>query len=85
MVGSLMVLRPDEPILYYYDRATSKDTVRDVQFVTLVKAYRLLWMVVVLLAAIAFPAIRGYMAILAGALLFDLFWRIWATRKVGQD
>jgi hypothetical protein len=85
MVGSLMVLRPDEPILYYYDRATSKDTVRYVQFVTLVKAYRLLWMVVVLLAAIAFPAIREYMAILAGALLFDLFWRIWATRKIGQD
>jgi len=40
---------------------------------------------VVLLAAIAFPAIREYMAILAGALLFDLLWRIWATRKVSQD
>src|SRR5579871_3470504 len=85
MVGNLMVLRPDKPILYYYDRATSKDTVRDVQFVTLVKAYRLLWIVVVLLAAIALPPIKEYMFILAGVLLFDLFWRIWATRKIGQD
>jgi hypothetical protein len=85
MVGSLMVLRPDEPILYHYDRATSKDLVKDVQFVTLIKAYRLLWIAIVLLAAIALPPIREYMFILAGALLFDLFWRIWATRKVGQD
>lgn len=85
MIGSLMVLRPDEPVLYYYDRATSKDRFRDVQFVTLVKAYRLLWIAVVLLTAIAFPLIREYMAMLAGVLLLDLFWRIWATRKVGQD
>jgi hypothetical protein len=79
MVGNLMVLRPDEPILDYYDRATSKD-VR----VTLIKAYRLLWIAVVLLAAIAFPAIRVYMGFLAGALLGDLFGRIWASRKVGR-
>jgi hypothetical protein len=65
MVGGLMVLRPDEPILYYYDRATAKDSVRDVQIITLIKAYRLLWIAVVLLAAIAFPAIREYMAILS--------------------
>jgi hypothetical protein len=64
MVGSLMVLRPDEPILYYYDRATSKDSMRDMQFVTLVKAYRLLWIAVVLLGAIALPAIREYLFIL---------------------
>ena len=76
MVGSLMVLRPDGPILYHYDRATSKDAARDVQFVTLIKAYRLLWIAVVLLAAIALPPIREYMFILAGVLLFDLFWRI---------
>lgn len=85
MVGSLMVLRPDHPILYYYDRATAKDLVKDVQFVTLIKAYRLLWIAVVLLAAIALPPIKEYMFILAGVLLFDLLWRIWATRKVGQD
>jgi hypothetical protein len=82
--GSLMVLRPDEPTLYYYDRATAKDSVRDLQLVTLVKMYRLLWIAVVLLAGIILPGIREYMFILAGVLLFDLFWRIWATRKVGQ-
>jgi hypothetical protein len=83
--GSLMVLRPDEPTLYYYDRATAKDAVRDLQLVTLVKMYRLLWIAVVLLAGIILPAIREYMFILAVVLLFDLFWRIWATRKVGQE
>jgi hypothetical protein len=83
--GSLMVLRPDEPILYYYDRATSKDSVRDLQLVTLVKMYRLLWIAVVLLAGIILPVIREYMFILAGVLLFDLVWRIWATRKIGQE
>jgi hypothetical protein len=80
-----MVLRPDEPTLYYYDRATSKDSVRDLQLATLIKMYRLLWIAVVLLAGIIFPGIREYMFILAGVLLFDLFWRIWATRKVGQE
>lgn len=85
MVGSLMVLRPDEPVLFYYDRATSRDAAKDVQFVTLIKVYRLLWIAVVLLAAIAFPPIKDYMFIIAGVLLFDLFWRIWATRKVGQS
>jgi hypothetical protein len=30
MVGNLTVLRPDEPILYHYDRTTSKDSVKDV-------------------------------------------------------
>jgi hypothetical protein len=83
--GSLMVLRPDEPTLYYYDRATAKDSTRDVQLVTLIKIYRLLWITVVLLAGIILPAIREYMFILAGILLFDLFYRIWATRKIGLE
>lgn len=85
MIGNLMVLRPDEPLLYHYDRATSKDLVKDMQFVTLIKVYRLMWIAVVLLAAIAFPPIKEPMVVVAGALLFDLFYRIWATRKVGQD
>jgi hypothetical protein len=59
--------------------------VRDVQLVTLIKMYRLLWIAVVLLAGVVLPAIREYTFILAGVLLFDLFYRIWATRKVGQD
>ena len=83
--GSLMVLRPDEPTLYYYDRATARDSVRDLQLITLVKVYRLLWIAVVLLAGLVLPAIREITFILAGALLVDLFYRIWATRKIGQE
>ena len=60
-------------------------SVRDLQLVTLIKIYRLLWVAVVLLPGIILPGIREYMFILAGVLLFDLFWRIWATRKVGQE
>jgi hypothetical protein len=61
-----MVLRPDQPTLYYYDRATAKDSVRDLQLVTIIKMYRLLWIAVVLLAGIILPGIREYMFILAG-------------------
>jgi hypothetical protein len=46
-----MVLRPDEPILYYYNRPSARDAVKDVSFVTLIKAYRLLWVAVALLVA----------------------------------
>lgn len=83
--GSLMVLRPDEPTLYYYDRATAKVSVRDLQLITLIKMYRLLWIAVVLLVGLMLPAIREYTFIVAGVLLLDLFWRIWATRKIGQE
>ena len=47
-----MVLRPDEPILFGYERPEARDTA---QFITLVKMYRLLLIAVPLLAAIAFP------------------------------
>jgi hypothetical protein len=83
--GSLMVLRPDEPTLFYYDRSKAKDSLRDIQLVTLVKMYRLMWIAVVLLAGLVLPAIREITFILAGALLVDLFYRIWATRKIGQE
>lgn len=79
-----MVLRPDQPTLYYYDRATAKDSVRDLQLKTLVKVYRLTWITVALLAGLVLSAIREYTFIAAGALLFDLFYRIWATRKMGS-
>jgi hypothetical protein len=85
VTGQLMVLRPDEPILYHYERPKSRDVVKTLQFVTLVKMYRLLWVAVALLAAIAFPSIREYMGIVAIVLMIDVLWRCWATRKVGQD
>jgi hypothetical protein len=84
VTGQLMVLRPDEPILYHYDRPRTRDVIQEVQFVTLLKMYRLLWVVVPLLAAIAFPTISIYMAILAIILTIDVLWRCWETRKVGQ-
>jgi hypothetical protein len=83
--GQLMVLRPDEPILYYFQRPATSDVVRGVQFVTLIKLYRLLWVMLPLLVAIAFPAARVYMAWVAAGLGVDLVWRCWATRKVGQS
>ena len=43
LTGQLMVLRPDEPILYHYDRPHGRDALREQQFVTLLKTYRLLW------------------------------------------
>ena len=84
LTGQLMVIRPDVPILYDYDRSMH-DVTRDVQFVTVIKAYRLLWVAVSLLVAIAFPMLRPYMAGLAVALMIDLLWRCWATRKVGSS
>lgn len=84
LTGKLMVLRPDEPLLYYYERQSTRDTVEEVAFVTLVKTYRLLWVVAALLAAIAFPPIKEIMGIVAAVLLIDVLWRAWATRKVGD-
>lgn len=81
--GQLMVLRPDEPILYHYNRVIH-DATRDVQFITLIKAYRLLWIAVALLTAIAIPLLRSYMVIVAAFLFADLLYRIWVTRKIGR-
>ncbi|HMK29825.1 MAG TPA: hypothetical protein VK473_09100 [Terriglobales bacterium] len=83
--GQLMVLRPDEPLLYSYQRPPARDLVRDVQLVTLVKMYRLLWVAIPLLAAIAFPIISIYMAIVAALLMVDILWRSWATRNIGEN
>lgn len=83
LAGQLMVLRPDEPILYNYNRAAS-DVTRDVEFVTRIKIYRFLWVAVPLLAAIAFPELKPYMAVVAAASLVDLLWRCWVTRKIGR-
>jgi len=83
--GQLMVLRPDEPVLYYYDRAPvqTRDTLRELEIVTLQKIYGLLWVGVPLLGAIAFPSIKIFMAFTAAYFVADVLWRSWATRKVG--
>ena len=75
------MLRPDEPRLYYFQRPMVRDLTKEVEFVTLVKLYRLLWVTVALLIGIAFPAIREIMGVVAAVLLVDVLWRAWATRK----
>ena len=45
--GQLLVLRPDDPILYRYNRAMH-DVTRYIAFVTVIKSYRLLWIAVAL-------------------------------------
>lgn len=85
VTGQLMVLRPDEPILYHYERPQTREIMREVQLVTLAKIYRLLLIVVVLLAAIAFHLPRGYLAIAAGVLVADFLWVCWTTRKVTRS
>lgn len=81
MTGQLMVLRPDEPILYHYERPQDRD---DVQFITLVKIYRLLLVAIPLLAAIAFPSIREYLEMAAAVFGGVYLWLCWKTRKVGR-
>lgn len=84
--GQLMVLRPDEPILYSYERprAPAPDIVQEMQSVTLLKMYRLLWVALPLLVALAFPSIKDYMAVAALALGASFLWVCWETRKVGR-
>ena len=67
-----------------YERPQTRDVVKDVELITLVKSYRLLWIVITLLAAIAFPSIKDAMGILAVALTIDVLYRCWATRNVGE-
>lgn len=81
VTGQLTVLRPDEPILYHFERP-SRDKLRDLELVTLVKIYRLLWVAIPMLVAIVFPSIKLYMAGLAGLLMIDVLWRAWATRNL---
>ena len=68
MVGQMMVLRSDDPPLYYFERP-KRDLTPDVTLAVLTKLYYLLWVFIPLLAAIAFPSLRFVMAIAAVILL----------------
>lgn len=85
LTGQLMVLRPDEPILYHYERPQTRDTMREMQLIAIAKIYRLLLVVVLFLTAIAFGFPRAYLAIAAGVLGVDFLWLCWTTRKVGRS
>jgi len=52
MKGQLMVLRPDEPLLYFFERPT-RDSIPDVTLAVLFRLYALLWVLVPVLAAVA--------------------------------
>lgn len=82
--GPLMVLRPDEPILYHYARPQTQSIESELRFVTLLKTYRLLWVALPLLVAIAFPRLKEYMAIAAAALGASFLRLCWETRNVGK-
>jgi len=84
LTGKLMVLRPDEPLLYYYERSKTRDGLRELQTVLLAKVYRLLWVALPLLAALAYPPLRELMIITAILLFLNLMWVCWATRNVGD-
>jgi len=83
--GQLMVLRSDEPILHHYEEGLrARDPDRELEVVTQVKTYRLLWVAFPLLVALAFPALKAYMAIAAAALGANFLLFCWTTRKLGR-
>lgn len=84
LMGQLMVLRPDKPILYHYERPENSNIERRLQFVTMRKTYRLLWVALPFLVALAFPSLKTYMAITAGVLGASFLGLWWKTRKVGR-
>ena len=85
MTGQLMVLRPDEPILYHYERQQTRNVQWEVQSATQVKIHRLLLVALPLLVALVFPSLKEYMAIAASVLGASFLWLCWATRKAGQQ
>lgn len=84
MAGQMMVLRSDEPWLYYFERPT-RDLTPDVTLAVLTKLYYLLWVFIPVLGAIAFPSLRFVMAIAAVILLGLWALVCWRLRKVGVD
>jgi hypothetical protein len=85
MTGQLMVLRPDEPILYHFERPQARNIEREIRLVTQVRIYRLLLVALPLLAALVFPSYKGYLAPVAVGLGISFLWFLWQTRKVGQS
>jgi len=81
LTGQPMVLRPDEPILYYFERPERRDTLRELELGTLVKLYGMIWVAVPLLAAIAFPNLRLYFGILAAFCFLGVLLKAWAANK----
>jgi hypothetical protein len=79
--GQLMLLRPDSPALFHYERSQDRQASTELLLAIAAKSYRLLLVIVPLLAALAFPIFRTYMAILAGVFALDFVFVCWRTRK----
>jgi len=87
LTGQFMVLRPDEPILFHYDRPASPagaapQVHSGIQVATLLKMHRLLWIAVLLLGARTFPSVDLYFEIAAGVMEVSLLWLWWSTPKL---
>lgn len=82
LTGKLMALRPDEPVLYHFERSPAPDLTPTAQFSVLMKIYRLLGVAVALLIARLFPLVEIPMLILAAIAGLDLIRVWWVTRKL---
>jgi hypothetical protein len=83
-LGQLMVLRPDQPVLYQFERSSAKDVLRPLQTASIVKCYKLLWVIACLVAARLLPDWGWVFIIAAVGCLLDLFVYAWRTRNIGQ-
>lgn len=78
MMGNLMVLRPDEPVLYYFLRPSEADTLERNRRAAESRAHDfLLLLSVLLLSAIAFPSIDTYIAFAAIAIAPFAVYALW--------
>lgn len=84
--GRLMLLRPDEPPLYHYEKPQETKPMQNQRevfaAVTLVKIYQLLWVLVPLLVGAAFPVTHDLVMWVAVLLGIRVLWTEWATRKI---
>lgn len=84
--GRLMLLRPDEPTLYHYEKPQDVKPIQNQRevfnAVTLVKIYQLLWVLVPLLVGLAFPVTHDLMVWVAVLLGIRVLWTEWVTRKI---
>jgi hypothetical protein len=84
-IGQMMVLRPDEPVLYYYARPSLSQLTEAASLAVKTKTYLLLWVLIPLLAAIAFPSIHDLMMFAAIACFAQWGIACWQLRKVGKQ
>jgi hypothetical protein len=87
LTGKLMVLRPDEPILYFFERPRAGEgqkTFEVLALVTLGKIYRAIWVALALLAASAYPPLREIMVTVAIMLFFNLLLFSWMNRHMAE-